>query len=87
MFNSNWENEVSQKLTNIGVGLTKLLVSIEEMSMGIIDAIGELTYITEESNRNLENQLKGIDSSLQLNNLITGIQSYQMYKINKNTKS
>ena len=34
----------------------------------------------------LTRELQSIDSSLQTNNLLTGIQTYQMYKINKNTK-
>jgi hypothetical protein len=32
-------------------------------------------------------ELRSIDSSIQFNNLLTGIQTYQMYKINKNTKN
>lgn len=86
IFNSNWENEVSQKLSNIGDGLSNLMYSIEEMGQNIANEIGELSYVTEESNRMLSNQLQDIDSSLQTNNLLTGIQTYQMYKINKNTK-
>ena len=86
IFNSNWENEVSQKLTNIGDGLSNLMYSIEDMSQNISNKIGHLSYVTEESNRMLSNQLQEIDSSLQTNNLLTGIQTYQMYKINKNTK-
>jgi hypothetical protein len=86
IFNSNWENEVSQKLTNIGNGLSNLMYSVEEMGQNISNEIGQLSYVTEESNRMLSNQLQDIDSSLQTNNLLTGIQTYQMYKINKNTK-
>jgi len=86
IFNSNWENEVSQKLTNIGDGLSNLMYSVEEMGQNISNEIGQLSYVTEESNRMLSNQLQEIDSSLQTNNLLTVIQNYQMYKINKNTK-
>jgi hypothetical protein len=86
IFNSTWENEVSQKLTNIEDGLTQLLYSIDEMSQSIVSGLSELTYVTEESNRNLINQLGEIESSIQVNNLLTGIQTYQMYKINQNTK-
>ena len=86
IFNSNWENEVSQKLNNIGDGLSNLMYSVEEMSQNISREIGHLSYVTEESNRMLTNQLQDIDSSLQTNNLLTSIQTYQMYKINKNTK-
>jgi len=63
------------------------MYSIQEVGEKIVDEIGNLSYVTEESNRMLSNQLQEIDSSLQTNNLLTGIQTYQMYKINKNTKS
>lgn len=93
IFNSNWENEISQKLTNIedglsniGDGLSNLMYSVEEMGQNISNEIGHLSYVTEESNRMLSDQLQDIDSSIQTNNLLTGIQTYQMYKINKNTK-
>ena len=63
------------------------MYSIQDMSKSIVDEIGHLSYVTEESNRMLSNQLQEIDSSIQTNNLISVIQTYQMYKINKNTKS
>jgi hypothetical protein len=87
IFNSNWENETSNKLKNIEDGIVSLMYSINEMGRNIIDGLGELTYVTEESNRNLSNQLSEIDSSIQVNNFLSVIQTYQMYKINKNTKS
>lgn len=87
MFNSNWENEISQQLKDTNSNLSNLLVTIEKVGEVIVNSIGDLIDINEESNRNLENQLEEIDSSLKLNNLITGIQTYQMYKINKNTNS
>ena len=75
-----------KKLSNIGDGLSNLMYSIEEMGQNIANEIGHLSYVTEESNQMLSNQLEDIDSSLQTNNFLTGIQTYQMYKINKNTK-
>lgn len=87
MFNSNWENEVSNKLTDIGDGLNDLMYEIENMGNKIVNEIGHLSYVTEQSNKVLSNQLQEIDSSITTNNLLTGIQTYQMYKINKNTKS
>lgn len=87
MFNSNWENEVSQKLSNIGYGLDNLMYSINEMGQNIIQEIGNLSYVTEQSNQMLTNKLQEVDSSIQVNNLLTSIQTYQMYKVNKNTRS
>ena len=87
MFNSNWESEVTKKLDNIGNGLNDLMFAINEMGQNIIQEIGHLSYVTEGSNEMLANKLQEVDSSIQANNLLTGIQTYQMYKINKNTKS
>jgi hypothetical protein len=90
MFNSNWENEVSEKLTNIGDKLDDLMESIYNMEQNIVSELSYLSYVTQESfedlNRSVTGQLKEIESSINTNNLLTGIQAYQLYKINKNTK-
>jgi hypothetical protein len=90
VFNSNWENEVSNKLSDIGDGIKELMYSIYKMENNIVNSIDNLTYTTQESFKELTNsvekQLSSIDSSIKFNNLLTGIQTYQMYKINQNTK-
>lgn len=90
VFNSNWENEVSDKLTDIGDGIKDLMYSIYHMENKIVNAIDNLTYVTQNSFRDLTNsvdkQLTSIDSSVKFNNLLTVIQTYQTYKINQNTK-
>jgi hypothetical protein len=90
VFNSNWENEVSSKLTDIGDGIKELMYTIHEMENRIVDSIENLTYVTQNSFTDLQGsitkQLSDIDSGIQINNLLTGIQTYQMYRINQNTK-
>lgn len=90
MFNSNWENDVSEKLTNIGDKLDDLMYSIYNMEQNIVSELSHLNYVTQESfedlNRSVTSQLKEVESSINTNNLLTGIQAYQLYKINKNTK-
>ncbi|MFD3292196.1 hypothetical protein SKC35_00710 [Aquirufa sp. KTFRIE-69F] len=90
VFNSNWENEVSNKLYNIGDGIKDLMYSINRMENNIVNSLETLTYFTEDSfielNNTITTQLSSIDSSINFNNLLTGIQTYQMYKINQNTK-
>lgn len=90
IFNSNWENEVSEKLTNIGSKLDDLMYSIYNMEQNIVSELSHLSYVTQESfedlNRSVTGQLEEIESSINTNNLLTGIQAYQLYKINKNTK-
>ena len=90
VFNSNWENEVSEKLTNIGDKLVDLMFAIYNMEQNIVKEFKNLSYITNESFENLHQSLNGklveINSSINTNNLLSGIQAYQLYKINKNTK-
>ena len=90
VFNSNWENEVSNKLLDIGDGLKDLMYSIYQMENKIVNSIDNLTYTTQDSfkelNISVNNQLSSINSSIKFNNLLTGIQTYQMYRINQNTK-
>tara|TARA_B110000211_G_C13975521_1_gene506978 strand:- start:45 stop:1010 length:966 start_codon:yes stop_codon:yes gene_type:complete len=87
VFNSNYENEVSNKLSNIGDGLSDLMYSIHQMGADVVSEIGNLTYVTEESSRMLSEKLKEVDSSVQENNLLAGIQTYQLYKLNKSNRN
>jgi len=87
MFNSNWENEVSEKLDEVNLNLVELIKELRDVGYRIVDSIDNLSYITEESTRQLTSKMEEIDSTLKVSNLINLIQTYQMYKINKNTKS
>lgn len=86
VFNSNWENELSSKLDSID----NRLKSMVESNNRISKQIRTLTYVTQSSFENLGNnissELKSIDSSIKFNNLLTTVQTYQLYKVNKNTK-
>ena len=86
MFDSKHEKDVSQRLKNIGDGLESLMYEIRDMGNRISDSLYELSYVTEQSNQQLMDQLNEIDSSIETNNLLTSIQTYQTYKVNKNTK-
>ena len=102
IFNSNWENEVSNKLSvvnesisNLGDRLSlefdSLRVSIDEVGTQINNSLKKLTYTNKTSIENLtarmDDRLNSINSSIDTNNLLTLINTYQVYKINKNTKS
>lgn len=87
MFDSKHEKDVSQRLTNIGDGLESLMYEIRDMGNQISNSIDELSYVTEESNQQLNEQLSEIDSTMKAGNLINAINTYQNYKNNKNTKS
>jgi hypothetical protein len=90
VFTSNHEREMSMRLKNIESKLDEVVQSIYQMEMNICYELYNLQFITEDmsdSLRGLPQGLSEINSSIQTNNLLTGIQTYQMYKINKNTKS
>ena len=57
------------------------------MGNQISNSIDELSYVTEESNRHLTNQLSEIDSTMKVGNLINTINLYQNYKTNKRLNS
>ena len=87
IFNSNHENEVSKRLKNIEGGIGKLITSIKQMEENIIGELGYLSYVTQDSYNELSNnvtrELESIDSSIKSNNLLTGINAYQTYKLRK----
>lgn len=90
IFDSQWEKDLSQKLSDIGDGLNALMYEIEASNRRIISELSNLNYLTESGfsglNSSITNELQSIGSNIKFNNLLTGIQSYQLYKINKNTK-
>jgi hypothetical protein len=90
VFNSNWENEISDKLTNIELKIQDLLSSINKMEYNIINELSNLKYFTQDSfiklNESISKQLIEIESSINTNNLLNSIQVYQLYKLNQRTK-
>lgn len=90
MFKTDHEKEVSQKLSDIGSGLSNLMYSIYSMEINIVSGLSTLSYVTQEGfmdlNNSLSKELNSINSSINTNNLLTGISTYQLYKINKQTK-
>ena len=84
VFNSNWENEVSGKLSNIGNDMKELMYSIYLMENKIVSSISNLTYITQSSNilnLSVNNQLRKINSSIDYSNYMSKIQNYKMFNL------
>ena len=98
VFNTNHENEITRELREINIKTTSLLYNLGELMSSIksfeqtmIQGLSDLNYITQKSfselNDSITAELKSINSSVRVNNLISAIQTYQLYKINRNTKS
>jgi len=87
IFNSNHENLIEDKLSNIETSLGELISSINQMEKNIVKGLDKLTYVTESSfkdlNKSIVKELQGIDSKLGFNNLLTSINTYQTYKLRK----
>ena len=87
IYNSNYENEMLTKLSKIEGKLDDVIYSIDEMNNSIVMELGMLSMEIENSTNILSTHLKEIESSIDVNTFVTGIQTYQMYQVNKNTKS
>ena len=89
MFNSNWENEISKQLESIDNKLDNLIYSINQMESNIVNSLSDLSYLTQDSfeilTQSVSHHLGEMKSSVNINNLLTGIQAFQLYKINKNS--
>jgi hypothetical protein len=85
VFNSNWENEVSGKLSDIGNGIKDLMYTIYQMENKIVSSIQSLTYVNQVTfsvlNNSINSQLKNINSSLDYGNYMSKIQNYKMFNI------
>ena len=83
--------EIGSKLGGISGQFYSLMNQMKESDERIINSIDDLTYTTSSSieslSNNVQSELQSINSSIKFNNLLTGVQTYQMYKINLNTKS
>jgi len=87
IFNSNHENEMLSKLSDIEGKLEDIIHSIDDMNNSIVMELGVLSMEIKNSTNILSNHLKEIESSIDVNTFITGIGAYQMHQINKNNKS
>ena len=87
IFDLKHEKDVSNKLDNLEKGLNQLMGTIKKIGDEICNEIYSLTTVTEESNRQLTNQLSEIDSTIKVGNLINTINTYQNYKTNRRLNS
>jgi len=82
--------KVRTDLDKINNNISNLMISINLMEMNISSKLNNLTYTVDYSisklNKSLTSELESINSTIKVNNLLNTIQTYQLYKINKNTK-
>ena len=90
VFDSIWQKDLSDQLTGINDNISNLISHVRSMEDNLLDGLRELSYTNEKSfdslKTSISKELESIDSSIKFNSLLTGISTYQVYKINKNTK-
>ncbi|GEM_PF-1761040 len=83
VFNSNFENESLQELRSINQNLHKVLNRIDELNYSITSELQVLTEATERSTESIQTHLEQVNSTLSFNTLLAGINTYQLYKLNR----
>lgn len=82
VFDSTWQNKIYKKLSSIDNSLSKINENLKILNDNIKDVAVEINGLKES----LNSKLSDIKSSADVNNIISSIQLYQLYKINKQTK-
>lgn len=86
IFETTWEKKVLKELESISDTLSEVLSQLKTLNFKFSETVNTLIKTSQENTKQLKIELESIKSGVGLNNLISGIQSYQLYKINKNTK-
>jgi hypothetical protein len=86
VFDSNYERQLAEKLSEINEAIDSLMIKLNRIDNNIIQTFNELSYLQEESyrslNESISKELNDIGSSIDLNTLLTGINTYQSIKLN-----
>ncbi len=89
VWNTNFQNQMLNKLDLLNDNIDRLRGDISEMNHNsnmIIDKLQDLSHISQENNRVLDEQLKNINSSIKANTVLNAINTYQNYTTNKRLK-
>ena len=94
VFDSMWQETLSNNITSINDNLSNITDILEEINysiysveLSISSGLNEISNNIDSSTSLINNELKGINSSIDFNNILTGMNTIQLYNINKNTRS
>ena len=89
MFDSKHERDLITGIDNINQNLSGVLISLDDLisqihytGNDIINSIDELGYTFRDSANDIQTSLEKVESSINTGNLINGIQTYQLYRMN-----
>tara|TARA_B100001939_G_C16745212_1_gene531483 strand:- start:248 stop:484 length:237 start_codon:yes stop_codon:yes gene_type:complete len=74
-------------LNSVNNNLKDVIKEINDMNLAVTSAIDDLAFVTQENTNKITEELKKIDTSVNFNTLVAGINAYQNYRINTKTKS
>jgi hypothetical protein len=90
IFNTKWENQIKEQLVNINTNMSSLIDRIDflkdtiiEVGQNIVHGLQNLEYSTMNGFNDMKISVKGVNDSINFNNLLTGVQLYKMYQIKK----
>jgi hypothetical protein len=94
VFDSQYQRDVTKYLDEIKEGVSQLNLNVMAV-LGKLDSLNEaLSNQLNQINSNLVDYqsriiegLENVDSKISFNNILTGIQNYQLYKINRNIQN
>ena len=93
VFNSNWQNDFLDGISELGLGIAMLRRDMNIMNEAILDEmynigneIQSLSYNIDSFSDTVSSQLKSIDSGIQFNNLLGIVNTFQFRKMNKRLK-
>ena len=73
VFDTTWQKNISKQLQLLNFNISNLIDATESMSDGIISAIGDLTYATEQQTEKISGNISSLDSSVKFGNLLSAI--------------
>lgn len=83
IWHSQYEKVSTNQLQSLNDNIRRLIRTTEESTNRIVDGLGDLTYRMAEQNDNL----KEIHGAVTAGNLLSAINTFQLHRISKNTKS
>ena len=83
IWHSQYEKVSTAQLQSLNDNIRSLIRTTEESTNRIVDGLGDLTYRMAKQNDNL----KEIHGAVTAGNLLSAINTFQLHRISKNTKS
>ena len=83
IWHSQYEQISTAQLQSLNDNIRQLIRTTQESTHRIVDSLGDLTYRMAEQNDNL----KEIHGAVTAGNLLSAINTFQLHRISKNTKS